>query len=213
MPRNRMFPKEVENCQNNSNNERRQEKIKDVSKYRPVSLINVGGKVLEKILINRIMHYIYSNNLLNKKQFGFTPRKSTTDATLEVKDYIEEGIRQGHITVLVSLDVRGAFHMAWWPCILHALKEFNCPKNLYNLARNYFSERTETLRTSSIRMEREVSKGYPQGSCCGPGFWNMQFNSLLNLKFGKRTKAIAFANDLLIVARAEKYKKPKILQT
>ena len=52
-------------------------------------------------------------------------------------------------------------------------------------------------------MEREVNKGCPQGSCCGPGFWNIQFNSLLNLKFGKRTKAIAFADDLLIAVRAE----------
>ena len=48
-----------------------------------------------------------------------------------------------------------------------------------------------------------MSKGCPQGSCCGTGFWNIQFNSLLNLKFGKRTKAIAFADDLLIAVRAE----------
>ena len=128
------------------------ENIKDVSKYRPISLINVGGKVLEKILINRIMHYMYSNNVLNKNKFGFTPRKSTTDITLAVKDYIEEGIRQGHLTILVSLDVRGAFDEAWWPSILQALKEFNCPKNLYNLVSSYFSERTSTLRTNSIRM-------------------------------------------------------------
>jgi len=52
-------------------------------------------------------------------------------------------------------------------------------------------------------MEREVNKGCPQGSCCGPGFWNIHFNSLLNVKFGKRTKAIAFADDLLIAVRAE----------
>jgi RNase H-fold protein (predicted Holliday junction resolvase) len=52
-------------------------------------------------------------------------------------------------------------------------------------------------------MEREVSKGCPQGSCCGPGFWNIQFNSLLNLDFGKQTKAIAFADDLLITVRAK----------
>ena len=48
-----------------------------------------------------------------------------------------------------------------------------------------------------------MSKGCPQGSCCGTGFWNIQFNSLLNLKFGKRTKAIAFADDLLIAVKAE----------
>jgi hypothetical protein len=49
--------------------------------------------------------------------------------------------------------------------------------------------------------EREVSKGCPQGSCTGPGFWNIQFNSLRNLDFGKRTKAIAFAHDLLIAVK------------
>ena len=39
----------------------------------------------------------------------------------------------------------------------------------------------------------------PQGSCCGPGFWNIQYNSLLNLDFTKRTKLIAFADDLIVL--------------
>jgi hypothetical protein len=102
-----------------------------------------------------------------------------------MKEYIEEGMRQGHITILVSLDVRGAFDAAWWPSILKTLKEFNCLINLYNLAKSYFSERSATLCTNSIQMERDMSKGCPQGFCCGPGFWNIQYNSLLNLKFGK----------------------------
>jgi hypothetical protein len=48
------------------------------SKFRPISLINEAGKVLEKLLINRIMHHTYTNNLLNSNQFGFTPKRSTT---------------------------------------------------------------------------------------------------------------------------------------
>jgi len=44
-----------------------------------------------------------------------------------------------------------------------------------------------------------VSKGSSQG----PGFWNIQYNSLLNLEFGKRTKAIAVADDLLIAVRLQ----------
>jgi len=87
--------------------------------------------------------------------------------------------------------------------ILKKLKEFKCPKKLYNLAKSYFSKRTVTLSTNSIQMEREVNKGCPHGSCCGPGFWNIQFNQLLNLEFGKRTKTIAFADDLLIAERAK----------
>ena len=47
----------------------------EVTKFRQISLINVGGKVLEKMLMNRIMHHAYSNNLLNHNQFGLTPPK------------------------------------------------------------------------------------------------------------------------------------------
>jgi len=37
-------------------------------------------------------------------------------------------MREGHIAILVILDVKGAFDAAWWPSILNTLKEFNCPK-------------------------------------------------------------------------------------
>ena len=181
-------------------------KVQDASKYRLISLINVGGKGLEKLLINRIMHHLYSNNLMNPNQYGFTPQKSTTDATLAVKEYIEEGFRRGHITLLISLNVQGAFDMAWWPSILHTLKILNCLKNVYNLTRSYFSDRTATLYTYSIQIERDITMGCPQGSCCSPGFWNIKYNSLLNLHYGKHTKAIAFADDLLIAVRAENVK-------
>jgi hypothetical protein len=149
------------------------------------------------------MNHVYSNNLLNHNQFGVTPKKSAIDAALAVKEYLEEGVSEGHIAILVSLNVRGAFDAAWWPSILEILKDFRCPKNLYNLAKSYFSGRTAILSTNSIQMEREVNKGCPRVSCCGPGFGNIQFNSLLNLDFGKRTKAIAFADDLLITVRAK----------
>ena len=46
-----------------------------------------------------------------------------------------------------------------------------------------------------------MQKGCPQGSCCGPGYWNVLYNSLLNLKFSSRTKVIAFADDLIVLTR------------
>ena len=52
-------------------------------------------------------------------------------------------------------------------------------------------------------MEREVNTLRPQGSCCGPGFWNTQYNYFLNLKFTRRTKALAFADDLILAIRGE----------
>jgi hypothetical protein len=41
----------------------------DPSKYRPISLLNMGGKILEKLLINRINHHLYKHELLTDRQF------------------------------------------------------------------------------------------------------------------------------------------------
>ena len=82
-----------------------EENSTEVPKFRPISLINAAGKVVEKLLINRVMH-IYINNLMNRNQYGFTPKGNATNATLTIKEYIEEGMREGHIAILVSLDVK-----------------------------------------------------------------------------------------------------------
>jgi hypothetical protein len=59
------------------------------------------------------------------------------------------------------------------------------------------------VQTNNLRLETEVTKGCPQGSCCGLGLWNIQYNSLLNLNYTNRTKAIAFADDLILVTRGQ----------
>ena len=84
-----MFPEEVKIVKIIPITKPGKEISTEVSKFRPISLINVGGNVLEKFLINRIMHHIYSNNLMNSNQFGFTPKESATDAAIEVKKYLE----------------------------------------------------------------------------------------------------------------------------
>jgi hypothetical protein len=94
---------------------------------------------------------------------------------MTVKEFIE-GLRKRLITIVVSLDVKGTFDAVWWPRILIALEDFNCPRNLYYLTKSYFSHRIAVMSTSTVQVVRDVSKGISQGSCCGPGFWNIQYN-------------------------------------
>ena len=123
---------------------------------------------------------------------------------MEVKEFAEEGKRQGLITIVVSLDVKEAFDAAWWLGILKTLQEFIFPRNLYYLTKSYLSERSAVMTTNTLQVERKISKGCPQGSCCGPGLWSIQYNSLLNLEIRKQTKVIAFADDLIIAVKAER---------
>ena len=43
-----------------------QEGSDDVSKFHPISLLDIHGNVLEKIMINRINHHVYSKGYMNK---------------------------------------------------------------------------------------------------------------------------------------------------
>ena len=86
-------------------------------------------------------------------------------------------------------------YIKWCP---NGLRELKCPKNLYSLSVSYFSNRKATSSINNYRTEKEVQKGCPQGSCCGPGFRNVMYNLLLTLEFNSRTKVMAFADDLIV---------------
>jgi hypothetical protein len=64
------------------------ESCDDITKYRPTSLLNTAAKVLEKLLISRIMHFVHSNNLMSKDQYGFTPQTSTVEAVMALKECV-----------------------------------------------------------------------------------------------------------------------------
>ena len=87
---------------------------------------------------------------MNTNQYGFTPRRSTINAAMAVKDFVEKGV-VAELTVLVSLDVKGAIDATWWPSILNGLKSCGCPKNIYCLTKSYFSQRTAILSTNGFR--------------------------------------------------------------
>jgi hypothetical protein len=70
------------------------ENCKDITKFRSISLLNTGGKVLEKVLINRINHHVFSHDFMNRNQYGFTPQRSTIDAAVAVKDFVVEVWKQ-----------------------------------------------------------------------------------------------------------------------
>ncbi len=53
--------------------------------YRPISLLPVLGKMLEKLLINRLMFSLNKRDQLSEAQYGFTPQKRTEDLLIDMK--------------------------------------------------------------------------------------------------------------------------------
>ena len=80
-----MFPTKVEHSKNLSNSKSLQRKQYGTIQIPSNKLAQHWRKILEKLLINRINHHMYKNELLTDSQYGFTPQKSTTDAAIEAK--------------------------------------------------------------------------------------------------------------------------------
>jgi hypothetical protein len=104
------------------------EDIRDPSKYRSVSLLNVARKVLDKLMIDRILHHVHSNAGLNSNQCGFIPQSRTVEAAMAVKEIIGENLKQKNCISVVSFDVRKTFDAVWWPSILRNLKKTKVPE-------------------------------------------------------------------------------------
>ena len=51
----------------------------NVSSYRPISLTNTIGKVMEKLVTNRLSYHVEKNGLLTNVQSGFRRGRSTVD--------------------------------------------------------------------------------------------------------------------------------------
>jgi len=122
---------------------------------------------------------------------------------MEARKFIEHQLEKGRVVIIVSLDVRGAFDSAWWPAILMGLRDAKCPRNLYNRTLYYLQKRKAVININNFNIEKRITKGCPQGSCCRPGLWNIQYNPILSLRYTKHAKIIAFADELVFMVEAE----------
>jgi hypothetical protein len=74
----------------------------EVFKFRPISLIDSSGKVLEKLRINRINYHAFSRGHMNENQFGFRPQKSTVDTAMAIKAFVQESLDAGEVIALIG---------------------------------------------------------------------------------------------------------------
>jgi hypothetical protein len=78
---------------------------RDPSTYQPISLLNVAGKVLDRLMVDRFMHHVHTIAGLNSNQYGFIPQRGTMDAAMAVKEIIEENLKQKNCISVGSLDI------------------------------------------------------------------------------------------------------------
>ena len=84
-------------------------KRNEINNYRPISILSVISKIIEKIVCNQLTHFFNSCSIFNNYQYGFRVGRSTESALNSFIGDILSGFDQGKATVAAFLDLSKAF--------------------------------------------------------------------------------------------------------
>lgn len=117
-----------------------------IENFRPISVMPIFSKVVEKVMKLQITSYFEDNNLFSKSQFGFRNGKSTTDATLKLVDSIGNAFENKEYATTLMCDVSQAFDVLNHSMLTAKLAKYNFDSVSRQLIQSYLSERQQCVR-------------------------------------------------------------------
>ena len=138
--------------------------------FRPISLLSCVGKVLERIIANRLSAYMEEKNLFSKTQSGFRRKHMTSEQLLRLSEESFSSFKKQQVTAALFLDAEAAFDRCWHSGIMYKLKKnLNLPNRFVRLISSFLTDRTlKVLYDGHYSHVVPLGAGTPQGSPLSP---------------------------------------------
>ena len=137
--------------------------------FRPISLLEVPGKIFEKVINLRLRTHLETNSLLNERQFGFRQARGTATAIAVAYEQIALALANRQKANIILRDVAKAFDKTWYSGLRYRILQLQIPSAFSRLLSSFLDGRTARVKVGNLIGEAfALQCGVPQGSGISP---------------------------------------------